>query len=207
LQDEEDPVAEFEAGRAPRLAELTLHNGTIWRWNRPVYAVVDGKPHLRVENRVLPAGPTVADTVANVGFYYGLVRALADQERPLWSRMSFGAARDNFQEAAREGIESRLYWPAAGEIPVTELTLRHLLPLADEGLASWGVSAPERDRVLGIIEGRCTNSRNGAEWQVGAVRAFEARGLDRTEALRRMTLEYLDRMHSNEPVHNWPSIT
>src|SRR5712691_11104004 len=95
---DEDPVAELERGAVPELAELTLHNGTVYRWNRPVYAVTDGRPHLRVENRVLPAGPTAADITANAAFYYGLVRALAEAERPIWSQMSFAAAGDNLLE-------------------------------------------------------------------------------------------------------------
>src|SRR3954470_11433638 len=92
ITEEEDPLAVLEAGGTPGLAELRLHNGTVYRWNRPIYDVVDDRPHLRVENRVLAAGPTVADTMANAAFYYGLVRALADHERPLWSQMSFSAA-------------------------------------------------------------------------------------------------------------------
>ena len=95
----------LDAGGVPALAELRLHNGTVYRWNRPVYDVVRGKPHLRVENRVLPAGPTVVDTLANAAFYYGLVRMLADEERPIWSRMSFSAAEENFHAGARDGIE------------------------------------------------------------------------------------------------------
>ena len=86
LVADEDPLSELEAGDTPELAELTLHNGTVYRWNRPVYAVANGRPHLRVENRVLPAGPTVADITANAAFYYGLVRSLAEAERPIWSR-------------------------------------------------------------------------------------------------------------------------
>ena len=80
---------------APRLPELRLHNGTIYRWNRPVYDVVDGRPHLRVENRVLPAGPTVVDMMANAAFYYGALRALSEDDRPLWTQMSFAAAQTN----------------------------------------------------------------------------------------------------------------
>ena len=92
----EDPAEVLEGGGVPSLAELRLHNGTIYRWNRPIYDVVRGKPHLRVENRVLPAGPTVVDTLANAAFYYGLVLMLADEDRPIWSRMSFSAAEENF---------------------------------------------------------------------------------------------------------------
>jgi gamma-glutamylcysteine synthetase len=205
LRDDEDPGAALEAGRAPQLAELTLHNGTVYRWNRPVYAVVSGQPHLRVENRVLPAGPTVADTFANAAFYYGLVRMLAEAERPVWTQMSFAAANDNLLEAARHGIEARLYWPGLGEVPVTELTLRRLLPLARDGLSRCGADSAEADRLLGIIEQRCLTGRNGATWQASAVHALEQPGsLGRPEALRQMTQRYLECMHSNEPVHSWP---
>src|SRR5262250_3700449 len=105
LIEDEDPAAALDNGEAPQLAELTLHNGTVYRWNRPVYAVDDGRPHLRVENRVLPAGPTVADVVANAAFYFGLVRALAEAQRPIWTQMSFAAAADNLVEASRHGID------------------------------------------------------------------------------------------------------
>ncbi|PKK12073.1 glutamate-cysteine ligase family protein [Thermomonospora sp. CIF 1] len=205
LCEEEDPVATLERGDIPQLGELTLHNGTIYRWNRPIYAVVNGKPHLRVENRVLPAGPTVADIVANGAFYYGLVRTLAEEERPVWTRMSFRAAEDNLHRAARNGIETTIYWPGYGEVPVTELTLRKLLPMAHEGLDRWGVDPAKRDRLLGIIEQRCLTGRNGAIWQVETARAIEEeRGVDRHEALRLMTCRYIELMNTNEPVHTWP---
>ncbi|MEV4110853.1 glutamate--cysteine ligase [Nonomuraea sp. NPDC049695] len=200
LCEDEDPRTELEQGRIPHLHELTLHNGTIYRWNRPVYAVVDGVPHLRVENRVLPAGPSVADIAANAAFYYGLMRVLPYAERPIWSQMSFRAAEDNLAAAARHGLDARLYWPGMGEVPAAELILRRLLPMAHEGLARWGVHGPVADRLLGIIEGRCLTGRTGASWQVDRVRAH---GGDRHEALRSMTLGYIERMHSNEPVHTW----
>jgi gamma-glutamyl:cysteine ligase YbdK (ATP-grasp superfamily) len=206
LCDEEDPETALADGGAPQLAELTLHNGTVYRWNRPVYAVVHGQPHLRVENRVLPAGPTVADTFANAAFYYGLIRMLADAERPVWTQMSFAAANDNLLEAARNGIEARLYWPGLGEVPVTELTVRRLLPLARAGLSRWGADSGMADRLLGIIEQRCLTGRNGATWQTGTLHALEESGrLARPEALRQMTQRYLEHMHSNVPAHAWPA--
>jgi gamma-glutamyl:cysteine ligase YbdK (ATP-grasp superfamily) len=203
--DEEDPVATLERGDAPQLAELRLHNGTIYRWNRPIYDVVRDRPHLRVENRLLPSGPTVADICANAAFYYGLVRSLVEEERPLWSRMSFSAAEDNFHTGAREGIDARLYWPGVGEVPAAELVLRRLLPAADAGLESAGVDAADRDRLLGLIERRCVTMQNGAAWQAAAFhRLYEDRKLDRMEALRRMTVIYREHMHANVPVHEWP---
>jgi hypothetical protein len=207
LCDDEDPAAALDGGRAPHLSELTLHNGTIYRWNRPVYAAVDGMPQLRLENRVLPAGPTVADIIANAAFYSGLVRALAEAERPVWSQMSFAAAADNLAEGARLGIDSRLYWPGLGVVPVTELVLRRLLPLAAEGLRRWGVDSGDAERLLGVIEQRCLRGRTGATWQSEAVRALTDRGhADRHEALRLMTQEYIERMTTNEPVHCWSAV-
>src|SRR5579871_3911278 len=137
--EDEDPLAVLDAGACPRLAEMSLHNGTVYRWNRPIYAISGGTPHLRVENRVLPAGPSVADVMANTAFYYGLVRSLAEAERPVWTRMSFAAAAENLHEAARHGLDAQLYWPGAGDTPAAELILRRLLPLAREGLSRWGV--------------------------------------------------------------------
>ncbi|HYH90728.1 MAG TPA: glutamate-cysteine ligase family protein [Solirubrobacteraceae bacterium] len=204
--DPEDPVEMLERGDIPRLSELRLHNGTIYRWNRPIYDVVRGKPHLRVENRVLPAGPTVVDTLANAAFYYGLVRALAEEERPIWSRMSFSAAEENFHAGARDGIDARVFWPGLGEVPASELVLRRLLPLAHEGLNRWGIDPRDRERLLGIIEQRCLAQRNGATWQVETFhRLYDEKGLERERALREMTLRYRDLMHANEPVHDWPA--
>ncbi|HEX3005357.1 MAG TPA: glutamate--cysteine ligase, partial [Angustibacter sp.] len=200
---DEDPVAVLDAGGAPLMQELRLHNGTVYRWNRPVYDIVDGRPHLRVENRVLPAGPTVVDVLANSAFYYGVMRVLSEEDRPVWTKMSFATAESNFIECARRGMSGMVYWPGFGEIPAEELVLRHLLPMAHEGLARWEVSPQVRDRYLGVIEARCKTGRNGAEWQVSTVRALEARGHSRLDALREMLRLYAERMHGNEPVHTW----
>jgi hypothetical protein len=202
--DDEDPIDVLESGSTPTLSELRLHNGTIYRWNRPVYDVVDDTPHLRVENRVLPAGPTVADTMANAAFYFGLVRTLAEHERPLWSQMSFSAAEENFHVAAKSGIEAKVYWPGLGQVPATELVVRRLLPMARAGLDAWGVQAEESDRLLGIIEQRCIVAQNGASWFADR---FHARlgdnGGERLDALRRTLNEYREHMHTNDPVHTW----
>jgi hypothetical protein len=201
--EDDDPAEQLARGEIPALAELSLHNGTVYRWNRPIYAVVDGRPHLRVENRVLPAGPTVVDAVANAAFYYGLVRTLAEQERPIWSQMSFSAAEENLHSGARHGLDATLYWPGVGEVPAVELVLRRLLPLAHAGLDSWGVDPAVRDRLLGVIEGRCTRGVNGASWQVDVVHDLQRAGADRTAALHGMLERYIPNMHSNEPVHTW----
>ncbi len=204
--DDEDPLAVLERGGCPQLAEMSLHNGTIYRWNRPVYAVVDGQPHLRVENRVLPAGPTVADVMANAAFYYGLVRALAEAQRPVWTQMSFATAAENLHEAARYGLDAQLYWPGLGEAPAAELILRRLVPLAREGLGRWGVNPVHADRLLGIIEQRCLTGQTGAAWQIATIAGpDQGSATDRPEALRLMTRRYIEHMHTNEPVHTWPT--
>jgi hypothetical protein len=201
--DDEDPIETLEAGGAPRLSELRLHNGTIWRWNRPVYDVVDGVPHLRVENRVLPAGPTVLDTMANAAFFYGTQRALTAQERPLWTQMSFQAAEENLYTGARHGMHAQLYWPGIGWIPPDELVLRRLLPMAHEGLRDCGVSDEARERYLGVIEQRCLARRTGSAWQRETVALLEERGLSRDAALSGMLKRYMELMHAGEPVHTW----
>ncbi|MEO8888009.1 MAG: glutamate-cysteine ligase family protein [Jatrophihabitantaceae bacterium] len=204
--DDEDPVEVLDRGDTPTLGELRMHNGTVYRWNRPVYDVYRGKPHLRVENRVLPAGPSVVDVLANGAFYYGLLRTLSEEDRPIWTRMSFTAAEDNFNTGAKDGINAHLYWPGLGEVPATELVLRRLLPLAHQGLDAWGVDSAVSARLLGIIESRCITHLNGAEWQARTFHNIDdsKRPLDRRDALREMLRRYVENMHTNEPVHTWP---
>ncbi|MEP7017508.1 MAG: glutamate--cysteine ligase [Actinomycetota bacterium] len=200
---DEDPVATLKAGGVPRLSELRLHNGTVYRWNRPIYDIADGRPHLRVENRVLPAGPTIIDTMANSAFYYGVLRTIAEEDRPIWTRMRFAGAERNFHSCARHGIGAKVVWPGLGELPANELVLDHLLPMAYEGLTKWGVSTAVCDRYLGVIEGRCASGVNGASWQIAAVHSLEERGADRPTALKGMLEHYVRAMHTNEPVHTW----
>ena len=202
--DAEDPVEVLHSGGVPRLSELRLHNGTIYRWNRPIYDIMNGRPHLRVENRVLPSGPTVVDLLANAAFYFGLARAMAEADRPVWTQLTFSQAEENFHVAARDGLSADMYWPRLGEVSVTDLVLERLLPWAHDGLDRFGVDPPIRDRLLGVIEQRCLTGRNGATWQTSTVEALEERGLDRPAALREMLRRYAEFLASNEPVHTWP---
>ena len=204
LAEDEDPFAVLDAGRAPSLHELRLHNGTVWRWNRPVYDVADGVAHLRLENRVLPAGPTAVDAVANAVFFYGLIRALTNAEHPPWQQMSFDAAEANFTAGARHGIEAPLYWPGLGTVPAHELVLSTMLPLAQKGLADWGVDAAVIDHYLSVIEQRCVRRRTGATWQTDVVKGLERAGASRQTAMHRMLERYVEGMEANEPVHCWP---
>ncbi|MFJ3234079.1 glutamate--cysteine ligase [Streptomyces sp. NPDC086787] len=208
--DEEDPLAVLDAGGVPKLAELVLHNGTIYRWNRPVYGIADGVPHLRVENRVLPAGPTITDVIANAAFYYGLVRALAEEPRPVWTRLPFETAEANFDNACRYGIDARFVWPRRGryggtaEVDAVTLVRDELLPLAEAGLDAWGVEPADRDLYLGVIEERCRRRVNGASWQAATFHRALEQGHTRLSALAATTRRYRELMHIGDPVHTWP---
>ncbi|RII14030.1 Carboxylate-amine ligase YbdK [Streptomyces sp. YIM 130001] len=210
LHDDEDPLSVLDGGGVPSLAELVLHNGTVYRWNRPVYGIAEGVPHLRVENRVLPAGPTVTDVIANAAFYYGIVRALAEDSRPVWSRLPFEAAAANFETACRHGIDAELEWPgpgrfgAVGKRAAVDLVREELLPLAAAGLDAWGVEPADRDFYLGVIEERCRLRVNGASWQVATYHRALDSGLDRQTALAATTRRYGELMRHGEPVHTWP---
>ncbi|WP_027501878.1 glutamate--cysteine ligase [Rhodococcus sp. UNC363MFTsu5.1] len=199
----EDPIAVVAGGGTPALAELTMHNGTIYRWNRPVYDPTDARAPLRLENRVLPAGPTIVDTLADAAFYYGTVCSLARSDRPVWTQMPFTAAEENLRVGAMNGFDSVLQWPGIGAVSPQDLVQRTLLPMAEVGLEALGVDAALRDKYLGVIEGRARAARSGSVWQRECVAARERAGQSRDDALRAMLCEYLERMHSGEPVHTW----
>ncbi|MDP8977362.1 MAG: glutamate--cysteine ligase [Actinomycetota bacterium] len=204
--DEEEPHEELAAGRTPHLPELSLHNGTIYRWNRPVYGVADGRPHVRIENRVLPSGPTVVDCVANAALFYGMLKGLFAQQPQVWQDMSFHAATENFFRAARHGLDATMFWPNIGDgVPVSELLLRHLVPLARRGLEECEIDAGDVDRLLDIVCERVVARRNGAGWQIAAHRhLLESESAGADEALHELVRRYQRHSQDGEPVHTWP---
>jgi hypothetical protein len=206
--DPVDPLDQIDAGEVPSLHELRLHNGTVWRWNRPVYDVQHDHPHLRIENRVLPSGPTPADMAANAAFFLGLVRAVADLPRPVSDGLPFAVVADDLQQAARHGLDASLHWGCPVprvRLTAARLVLDTLLPLAAAGLDSWGIDPGDRDHYLRIVERRVALHRTGADWQTATVDALEDRGAGREPALREMLRRYLDNCSTGEPVHAWPS--
>ncbi len=185
------------AARVESCAHLRLHNGTIWRWNRLLIGFDDnGRPHLRVEQRVMPAGPTIVDMIANAAFYYGAVRMLAGQAAVPERDLPFDVARTNFYRAARSGLAAELTWLGGRRVTAFELLARELLPLAREGLAQLELAADDRQRYLEVIKGRLLSGRNGAVWQL----AHYARHHD----FLRLTADYLDHQRRLVPVHEWP---
>jgi hypothetical protein len=182
---------------ATQFSHLRLHNGTIWRWNRPLVGFDDdGTPHLRIEHRVLPAGPTLHDAIANAAFYFGLVRALAGQDPSPVSLLPFAAARDNFYAAARDGLDAQVTWLDGKRVPVQRLLLERLLPQADEGLELLGIDSTDRRAYLGSVGKRIEQRRTGSVWQR---RFVERYGPD----MKALTEAYYERQQSGEPVHAW----
>ncbi len=190
---EEAPLSALAEGRVPGLDELRLHHGTVWRWNRAVVDLGDD-PHLRIEMRALPAGPTVTDMTANAAFLLGLTLALAPQMGWICRSFPFEFARRNFYTAARDGLDATLLWPsreAPSPRPYGAVELvRRLLPVARAGLTGMGVEEADADRWLEVIAERAESGLTGAAWQRREL-ARAGEGRERSAALAAMTEAYL----------------
>lgn len=180
-----------------RFAHVRLHNGVTWRWNRPLVGFdSDGTPHIRIEHRSLPAGPSVADMLANAALFYGLTQYLGTQlceGEPL--PLAFALARENFYNAARLGLDATLRW-GQQSWQVRALLLEELLPLAAAGLAQLGIAEIDIRHYLSIIAARVETGQTGAVWQ--------QRHLARTHgSLLRLLLDYVRLQQTHTPVHTW----
>ena len=197
-------TAVLAGGDLPRLRALSLHNGSLYRWNRPCYGLADGVAHLRIEHRPLPAGPTILDEVANTALFVGLVEAIPEAIPDLTARLPFDDARANFTAAARYGIDAAMRWLDGTSLPARELLTDTLLPLAERGLRHAGVTMEEIDRYLGTIRGRLASGRTGARWTLEAYRALEPSHRNRNARTQAVTRLIVDRQHRGLPVHDWP---
>lgn len=175
---------------------LRLQNGTIWRWIRPIVGFdPDGTPHVRIEQRVLPAGPSVLDMMANAALFFGAVHMLARKIDDAEGALPFAVARQNFYEAARRGLDAEIHWlNGPGKRPVRDV-IKELVPLAAEGLAAQGMDDDLIDHYLDIISCRLASGRNGAEWQLAH--------FDRHGDLHKLTAAYLENQRTGRPVHEW----
>jgi len=201
-QLEEDPFELLARGEPPKLAALRLHNGTVWRWNRPCYGVNDGVAHLRIEHRAMPSGPSIIDEMANAAFFYGLMTALPDEYGEIEKLMTFDDAKNNFFAAARHGLKAQLTWAEGRDYPASTLILEHLLPAAREGLKRAGVDVEDRDRYLDSIQERVERDRTGAQWSLRSLAAMGAHGA-REMRHRALTEAMLEQQQSGEPVSRW----
>lgn len=207
LLPENGPAELLDGGSLPQLAELRLHHGTVWSWNRPVYDPNNGGG-LRIELRALPAGPTHDDMLANAALLVGTMLGLKERMPALSAALPFALARRNFYECAQHGLAAELHWPnehgAPHVVSARELLLS-LLPVAHEGLAAAGVDAQESALFLGVMEERVRSGQTGAVWQRKVLSELYAQGMSRAQALPAMLERYLAAVASQRPVHAWPT--
>lgn len=199
-----EPSTELlDRGIMPPLTALCLHNGTVYRWNRACYGVKDNQAHLRIENRVLPAGPTVLDEVANSAFFFGLMSAVVEEYGDVRDVINFDDARSNFHAAARYGLQAQFRWIGGRSVTAQELILDHLLPLAREGLVVQSIDSKDIDRYLGVIHDRVESGRTGAQWMLDSHSAMKAAGGSRDARTRALTKAIWKRQETGDPVHTW----
>ena len=197
----EDPFEQLAAGDIPRLQALQLHNGTVYRWNRPCYGISEGKPHLRIECRVLPSGPTVLDEVANAAFWIGLVLGTKHEYGDITERLSFDDAKYNFLTASRQGLDAGFRWVDGQSVTAPELILETLLPLARAGLEAY-VDRSEIDKYLGVIHDRVQSRGTGSDWMMRSLSEMEDRG-SRSERMTALTAAIANRQSERKPCHEW----
>jgi len=204
---EEDSMEMVHNGKVPKLRALQIHNSTVYRWNRPCYGISpNGKPHLRIENRVMPAGPTSVDAAANAAFWLGAMIGMSLQHEDITKHIDFVDTRDNFLKSAKFGIDTSFSWLKDKKVPVTELILKELLPLAKEGLKHRKVKSADISKYMDIIEARAKEHKTGARW---ALRSFTnlKKQLTNDEAVTCVTAAILKNQKENKPVHTWKEAT
>ena len=199
---DEDPLAVLDEGGVPKLSALQLFNGTVYRWNRPCYGISQGKPHLRIECRVLPAGPTTLDEMANTVLWIGAVLGVARKYPDLTERMEFDDAKSNFLAASRLGLRSGLAWLDGESGPSDRLVLDTLLPLAEEGLSAYPVHGDDIGRYLAVIEERVGAGVTGASWALRSLNRLKKSGT-RGERLAAITAATVRQQAEGTPIARW----
>ena len=195
-------MAVLDRGELPQLKALRLHNGTVYRWNRACYGVMNGKAHLRIENRVMPSGPSVIDEVANGALWFGLMVELGSKLDDIPARMDFDQAGANFYTAAREGLGAHFQWLDGEEISASQLVLDRLLPIAEAGLRRQQINEDDIKRYLGVVDARVRTGRTGARWLLSSWNALKDKAAvgERSNALVAATI---NRQLTNRPVSEW----
>ena len=200
---EDDPIGMVAQGITPKLNALRLHNGTVYRWNRACYGISDnGKPHLRIENRVIPSGPTVRDEIANAAFFFGMMSKLSRSVDDIRQHLNFSDVKANFLAAAREGLKAQQIWFDDQQITAQALILETLLPMAREGLAEVGIDEEDIDRYMGTIKDRVERRRTGARWQLESLERLKNQASPH-ECLRAVTNSLIEQQESGKPVGDW----
>ncbi len=199
---DEDPNKVLADGGLPEFRALRMHTSTVWRWNRACYGVSEGKAHLRIENRILPSGPTVLDEVANAAFFFGMMAQLADVYPRIHEVLSFDDAKNNFYAAARHGLQAQFTWIGQKTITARDLIVGELLPAAREGLRTHGIDKADIDRYLGVIEARVESQQTGSSWALKSLAKMGQAPID--VRMRSLTSAMQAQQKTGEPVHTWP---
>ena len=197
----EDPFERLAAGEIPRLEALKLHNGTVYRWNRPCYGICEGRPHLRIECRALPAGPTVLDEVANAAFWIGLILGARDELGDITERLNFDDAKYNFLVASRHGLDAGFHWIDGRQVSAPDLICETLLPLAGRGLAGL-IDSAEAEKYLGVIRRRVECRGTGSDWMIRSLNEMDDRGT-RSERMAALTASMIRKEVEGNPCHDW----
>ncbi len=200
----ENSIEQILKKKTPKLKALQVHNSTVYRWNRPCYGISEnGQPHLRIEARMLPAGPTIVDEVANAAFWLGAIIGMQKHCPDVTKRLSWEDVRDNFMKAAQFGIDTKFNWFNDKKYTATDLIINELIPLAKEGLQSKGVDSGDIEKYLGIIHDRAKAHMTGARWQLRAFTKLKE-SITTDEATAVMTACIVKNQEKEMPVHTWP---
>ncbi|MBK6724590.1 MAG: CBS domain-containing protein [Acidobacteria bacterium] len=200
---EENSLDVLAAGGVPKLSAWRLHNGTIWRWNRPCYGILDGKPGIRIEARYLPAGPSVADEMANAAFFLGLMNSLPDEFGDVTKLISFDDAKNNFFNAGRYGLGGQIRGLDGKSRRIGPLIIEEFLPRAHEGLRKAGVNENDIERLLEIIQLRVSSEKSGSCWMINSLAAMDKTAKPNVK-MRSLTAAMKKHQESGEPIHEWP---
>lgn len=199
---EENSLERLKAGKIPELNAWRMHNGTIWRWNRVCYGVMNNKPSLRIEARFLPSGPTILDEMANAAFFLGLMMALPEEFGDVRDKISFDEVKNNFLSAARFGLKSQIGWVDGKSYRAKRLILDELLPRAKRGLQMVGVNADDIEKYLGVLEQRVSQEKTGAQWMLDSLAKMDKNAKPNVK-MRSLTATMLKNQEIGKPLHEW----
>ncbi len=201
---EENVLDMVNNGITPKLRALKIHNSTVYRWNRPCYGISPNKqPHLRIENRILPSGPSLPDTMANAAFWLGLMNGMEDEVKDITNCMEFSDAKSNFFAAARFGLDTKLTWLNQQKVPPSQLIREQLLPIARHGLAKAGIDKEDISYYLDIIDARNDSGCTGSQWMLNSFGKLAKDGHTRDEISSAITSTIFENQHKGIPVHEW----
>lgn len=199
----EDSLEILKSGKIPNLEALKVHNGSIYRWNRPCYGISgNGKPHIRIENRILPSGPTIDDEMANAAFWFGLMTGMPEKYRNISEIMDFDDAQGNFTQAARSGLQTQFKWVDGKIISSQKLILNELIPIAKSGLKKFNINHQDIQKYLEIIVKRVETGKTGSQWILDSYAKLKKEGT-KEEALIATTSAIFERQRIGKPVHDW----